>query len=406
MNLPNDCLMEILSWLPAKKTIILKTVNKNFFHLISNSFFNALQARHVKSTNAGILMNRHGWRYISEVLFFDQASNVPPDSMKILSRKMQNLLGSFNGLIFFEGNDYRLYVFNPVTKTIAEIPSPPNVQLHINATLFSRAMCVSSDNGEEFEMIFIARKKNLVTKPHLEEEEEEPFYFTFECMSYSSKYMSWEYIAEIDLGERNIIAEDPVFVNGYIYFLSTTAATDTTSVHPYILAFHVDKRKSEFVPLPEQVQKLDGDSYEVRIAPSSNNNTDGQLCLIQYIKKERVVVWVMMCHSSASSSSSSSSSLSSQGFWRKVHEVDIITLGLGEVDIMTLRFGEDRDKEIGNYILIDGKLLVFSVSMYIYTYDFVEGSLNKVGKHKQGERPRLNPYANTLHSCGKFEQQI
>ena len=93
---------------------------------------------------------------------------------------------------------------------------------------------------------------------------------------------------------------------------------------------------------------------------------------------------MMTCHSSSSS-------------WRKAYEVDILALGLGN-DI--------GNKEIGNYTLINGKLLVFSVLEWICTLDLVDGSLKKVVKHKQGRFPQLKPYANTSHSCGKFDQPI
>ena len=78
-------------------------------------------------------------------------------------------------------------VFNPVTKTIAEISSPPNVQtcMH-NVTHIPLAVCVSSDNGKEFEMIFIAIKVKL----ELEALVATPYPYTMECMSYSSEYMS------------------------------------------------------------------------------------------------------------------------------------------------------------------------------------------------------------------------
>ncbi|XP_039115237.1 uncharacterized protein LOC120250479 [Dioscorea cayenensis subsp. rotundata] len=371
VELNQDCLLEILSWLPAKSICKLRCLNKStsdhyFDHLLQK--LQTLRAR----TDSGIFVHTGSSFSSFKEFFLSSSSGVPPESIEFMLKKSRKIVASSNGLIVFQTNCSStssmgdLCVFNPVLRTLAPISSPPDVSL-VDEPRIS-VTCTSTNDGLEYNIILVTMKPG-----------EHPYEWRtiLECRCYSSKNMSWEYLKAIDdLGRRGINFENPVFVSGSIFWASDTGSY-MRNTDPYILVFDVEKRTSEFMSLPEEAQKISIDNYKIQVAPW----TDKSLCLIQYIKSRAVVIWVM-------------ESPVSRGSWMKVHEVDLVSLGLGDVH-----------QTLDSFTIINSKLLVFTIEDCLYTYSLKDKQMSKLGEHNQGLYPQLRPYANTFHPCGKFENK-
>ncbi|KAJ0964086.1 hypothetical protein J5N97_029208 [Dioscorea zingiberensis] len=362
--LHEDILLEILSWLPAKTIRRLTFLRKDLSHLYTDHLLQRLQTQRVRTTSSGFFLQGYHLFPCKE-FFFDNSSGVPTESLEFIFKNSKNIVASSGGLIVFEnnGNNKSLQgdfcVFNPVLQTFAPIFYPPDILLDIPHI---GAICMSSDDGEEYEMILVTTKWDM-------------WKTILECRRYSSRDMSWEYLKTIDdSGQRNINLENPIFVNGSVYWASDTGSY-MRNVDSYILAFDVEKRSSELVPLPKEVRNMEADSYTIQIAPW----VDGALCLIQYIKLKGMVIWVM-------------ESPPSQISWRKIHEVDMMTLGL-----------INEQQSVGSYIVINSELLVFTIEDWVYSYCLKDGHVNQLGEYNLSRYPKLRPYANTFHPCGRLE---
>ncbi|KAH7692392.1 F-box domain-containing protein [Dioscorea alata] len=372
IELNQDCLLEILSWLPAKNICKLQCLNRSTCNLYSDRLLRKLQTLRAR-TDSGIFVHNSSSLSSFEKFFLHGSSGVPPESIEFMLKNSRKIVASSNGLIVFQttkgvnkSSIGDLCVFNPMLQTLAPISSPPDFSLDDKPRI--GVTCTSASDGLEYNIILVTMK--LGEHPH-------EWRTVLECHRYSSKNMSWEYLKAIDdSGRRSINLENPVFVSGSIYWASDTGSY-MSNTDPYILAFDVEKRTSKLMPLPEEARKVGIDNYMIQVAPWTNKS----LCLIQYIKLRAVVIWVL-------------ESTSSRGSWMKVHEVDLVSLELGDVC-----------QTLGSFTIINGELLVFTAEDCLYVYRLKDKQLKKLGEHNQGLYPQLRPYANTFHPCGKFEHK-
>ncbi|XP_039140413.1 F-box protein CPR1 [Dioscorea cayenensis subsp. rotundata] len=354
---PEDCLMEILQWLPAKTLCKLKTVSKTFLKLISDPFIQTLHANHVKTGISIINITRST---TFEIIPIDHdVFSIPTESLLFLTKYSRKIMATLRGLIVFKSslNDFR--VLNPFTKNFSIISPPPGMLMHY------MVLGLRSINDKDYEMICAINKISKSSgNPALE------------FWRYLSGDMSWEYLAEVDSIVRCIVLHLAVFLSGFVFWPVSFRLNITDGEYQGIV-FDIERRRLESVLLPEEFSRVRIRQIEL----SFTAWPDGSLCMIQNKKKERrIVIWLMR------------SPFSSQMEWIKVHEINLRDFGLkGKPSCHTM---------------IRDELLVFSTNNSVRVYSFYEHSVKKVGRFKESQRDFVIPYVGTFLPCGKVEQSI
>ncbi|RWW38667.1 hypothetical protein BHE74_00056090 [Ensete ventricosum] len=120
--LPDDVLMEILSYLPGKTFFKLLSVCKTFRQLSSNSHFLLSESYHSKAIS-GFFAQRYST--FKSLILIDPYAGLPRSSLDFLRKRNTRILGSAGGLIFISHRNEgsinattgSLFVYNPTRRT-------------------------------------------------------------------------------------------------------------------------------------------------------------------------------------------------------------------------------------------------------------------------------------------------
>ncbi|PRQ48178.1 putative F-box domain, galactose oxidase/kelch, beta-propeller, F-box associated interaction [Rosa chinensis] len=154
-DLPEEIVVNILTWLPVKSLIRFTSVSKRLrFIILSDPKFAESQlkaARQQKTLSRRLLFSTDAPPLELESIHLDDTPSFgEPSSVRKLSLpfhqqpvRFVKLLGSCNGLVFVAFDEKLFYIWNPSFRFFKQLPDPPGFSLFFSIT-FSGVGCVSA----------------------------------------------------------------------------------------------------------------------------------------------------------------------------------------------------------------------------------------------------------------------
>ncbi|XP_074267383.1 F-box protein At4g22390-like [Silene latifolia] len=246
-SLPEDLIMEILSWLPVKTLLRFKSASKSLLNLIISPEFVKLHLRRSLIRNSSVTL-LHWDPFMAFLAYFDfdhpqrpvVQFDVHPDVIKLLEPyRFENSLtfylpmirGICNGVVCFgKANEFVLY--NPATQDYRQIP---RLKRENRKIMFSDVF-VYDCNADDF-MIFSS--VNHSTTPNQND---------FEFYLYSLKDNSWLKIESPPQGLR-VDPSRTHIVNNSLYWVTLKDGLQTKT----IMRFDLSSHRYEEMSTPKQI---------------------------------------------------------------------------------------------------------------------------------------------------------
>ncbi|KDP45805.1 hypothetical protein JCGZ_17412 [Jatropha curcas] len=272
-SLTTDITFDVLSRLPTKRLIELKTVSKGWKQLITNPLFIKVQSQKEEPLSGFFFQQRFQWceidiktiNYIPVKL--KEGIELQNGCFDFLSQEVV-LLTSCNGLICcrscFPFENPSLFVCNPLNREWIKLDWINPDKENSIALAFDPSKDLV-DNSANFKLVRVSQKQA----------EEEGFYFSFDI--YSSETKSWKLSNEICCCNNNFYKNKGVFIGGILHWL-----TDGDQ----ILTFMVENELAWLIstPLP---------STEFNSVPEACiGESEGKLYYI-IISEEGIHVWFL-----------------------------------------------------------------------------------------------------------------
>ncbi|CAL9106672.1 unnamed protein product, partial [Musa acuminata var. zebrina] len=363
--LPDDVLIEILSYLPAKTFFKFLSVCKTFRQLSSNSHFLLSQSYHSKAIS-GFFVQRYST--FRSLLLIDPYAGMPRSSLDCLRNRNTRILGSVGGLVFvwhrndgsFNATTSSLFVYNPARRTRCHLPSPPSKCLRGGIAV--RFMTDINRLTKDYKLVYLSPTGQSSL---------------YHCQVYDSAARAWTMNKQLNCGWRALDLQHPV-VNGETVFWVSTLRTQVV-IDPYVFAFNMRTECTETIELPQEATVRDADT--IGIAEWERRT----ICLIHYGSLSQVfALWLLR------------ETRNGVPRWMKAHEISLGQMGLRKPCYVSSVMLSEVETIM---------LLVFTVYDEVYSYSIQDGDLKKLGSVGIDD-PTLIPYVNLLRPCGEQEELL
>lgn len=378
MEVPQDIVFEIFSWLPAKSICKFTSTCTSLSNFSKEIFFKTKQARNLLGTDDScffIQPDQVSQRYEKRIELLSlpkerPSSGVPYNALAFLSNFVC-VLDSSNGLLLCHTiNDHsiELFICNPIIKSCFFIHTPESLQKTRDFCNINLMLDCSHRSLNDFKVFLF--EVTLDWWPTC-----------YRCNVYYGKEGVWKIMEHSFLpGERAMKFDMPVFYKRALHFISDNTPYITKSspfYKPYIMSYNLENGNSKMLKLPWKAIK---DCYDCNMGifnwgkVSSSNQS---ICLVKLMK----FVFTVWCLSDYESS-----------IWQRVLKIRVKTLGLKE-----------KDPNVTGFMIMNGHLLVFATEKNVYSCDLGDEKfmmVQEIGQHNCGLHPRFIPYSNTLRPCG------
>ncbi|XP_010936498.2 F-box protein At5g07610-like [Elaeis guineensis] len=318
-RLCDDEVSEILSFLPAKSIMKLRTLSRNLLQCSACDHFLLTQSHHTKADSGFFTQPYSGLLNLTPL---DPNAGIPGENLHFLRRTQRVVLASANGLLFCSNQSRSLSslcVYNPVhhIATLRFIPPPTTGEEYHNRLCIAVAVDPMS---RDYKLVC------LTTTP-----EWSSFY---RCRVYVSADNAWKFDRMVDGGPRNLQLEYPVICDGAVYVASTCGTYMRTD--PYVVRFDIEGEGSEILPTPVEAMKTSAYGHEAKIGRWGEKS----LCLITCEGSSIFKLWVMS---------------RDQGniTWAEIYRVSVMEVGIaspGEVDAFILINSDTLELEVNQVL--------------------------------------------------------
>ncbi|ONI24995.1 hypothetical protein PRUPE_2G273800 [Prunus persica] len=394
MEISEDILQYVFSWLPAKPIYRFKAVCKSSSEFSTNKLFAWTQARnlHVKDDSGFFLQPSlsTGFKHRDKVEYHSLPgeqlfSGVPQKSLQSLQNTGSKVLASSNGLILCQNtktpDDRNLFLCNPTTQTWRTIPTPQDLggvnwpkgvvlECNINNP-------ISDPDHQDYMLLIIHPPRDWL--PH------------YECKIYSPKEGRWKEKKVHKFGPRTLHLDMPVYHNGAVHFVSDcrdpSVRRGSVYYRPYIVAYDINNDTTRKLRLPNDARKGSDDTvHNTKLGIfkwGSRKSSSESICLVR-LKKYVFTAWVLRDYDSVS--------------WIRIMKIRVRAMGLME----------PNPNHIAGFTVMNGKTLLFATRKKVYSYNMMGRSqqIEQVCEH-QCQRQYDNycnvcftSYSNTLHPLG------
>ncbi|URD92207.1 hypothetical protein MUK42_00137 [Musa troglodytarum] len=167
--LPDEVLVEIISYLPAKAFFKLLPVCKTFYQLSSDSHFLLSQSLYNKAISGFFI---HSDNILRSFILIDPYAGVPSSNLEFLSNSGAIILGSAGGLVFvllnkdgwFDATTSGICVYNPARGTRCWLPSPPG--RCIRGGIAVRFMNDGDVATKDYKLVYLTRVRGRSSLHH------------------------------------------------------------------------------------------------------------------------------------------------------------------------------------------------------------------------------------------------
>ncbi|XP_004502368.1 F-box protein At5g49610-like [Cicer arietinum] len=380
MELPQDILLEIFSWLSGKSICKFKSCCMSFSNFPEEVNFKIKQARNLlkMEDTCFFIQPEQKCKKIIELHSLPkekQSSGVPNNVLKFLSSSA-SVLASSNGLILCcnisDHDPIELFICNPITKSRCFIPTPESLQENYRKVNINILLDCSNGCVDDYKVYLFENTMEWSPTCYI-------------CKVYHGKEGVWKTMEKSFFpGSRNIKFDMSVLHNGVIYFISDCSpyfGRSSPFYMPYIVSYNLEHGMSTILRLPEEATKgchENNVSCDMGIFKWGKvTNPNGSICLVK-LRECVFNVWFLKdCESSS---------------WQKVLEVRVKALGLKE-----------KDLDVRGFMVMNGDLLIFATENKVYSCG-LSGErfmvVEEICSHNCGYSIRLIPYLDTLRLCG------
>ncbi|RRT48651.1 hypothetical protein B296_00049094 [Ensete ventricosum] len=368
-RLPEDVLVQIISYLPAKVFFKLLPVCKTLCRLSLDSHFLLLQSYRNKTISGIIVI---GENILRSFIRIDHGAGMPNNSLEFLS-KTGSILGSAGGLVFILLEKYEMFrattvgicVCNPARGTQCCLPPP-------SGACFRGGVAVRFINDgdgvtKDYKLVYLTQTYGLTASHH--------------CRVYDSVARAWTMDKEVDFGPQQLNLEDPVVCGDIVYWVSSDLESYVRD-HTYVVAFDVRDECTQIILLPRETVTSFHNIYGITL-------WEGKwLCLIHYGPFTGVFgLWLLK--------KTSSSVLE----WVKMHEISLAQMGFtGKLFFVSY---------VKLIEVATTMMLVFTAHDTVYSYNIKDGgACKKLDSLGLTYFPKLIAYSNTLRPCGDQEELL
>ncbi|XLR20243.1 F-box/kelch-repeat protein At3g06240-like [Arachis hypogaea] len=377
-TMSNDELLEILSWLPAKAVHKHRSTSKLFSELPETPYFVAKQAENSLKKNRPScffiqrddILNHNEHVELHPLPGEELSSGVPENMLGFIARSRLKILSSSNGLLLCL-HGIELFIINPATCSLLDIPLPNHLQQRRNLPSVSMTLECDSD---DYRLILF---------------DNEEWSLHFDCHVYSHKQGAWSLRKNrFFAGSRNLKFDKPVICNGAIHFISDCyryLTEDSTYFRPYIMSYEIkngddedESIETKFLRVPKEARRGSHDnSCHMNIFKWGEVAGYQTICLVR-LRKRVFTVWILTNYESSS--------------WRRIMKVRVKGMGLVE-----------HNPVIRGFTVLNGDL-VFATEKKVYTYGLTSEKymvLSEICDHGCESRfVCFVPYSDTLRPCG------
>ncbi|CAL9008449.1 unnamed protein product [Prunus brigantina] len=391
MEISEDILQYVFSWLPAKPIYRFKAVCKSSSEFSTNKLFAWTQARnlHVKDDSGFFLQPSFstGYKHRDKVKYHSLPgeqlfSGVPQKFLQFLENTGSKVLASSNGLILCQNtktpDDNNLFLCNPTTQTWLTIPTPQDLggvnwpkgvvlECNINNP-------ISDPDHQDYMLLIIHPPRDWL--PH------------YECKIYSPKEGIWKEKKVHKFGPRTLHLDIPVFHNGAVHFVPDCSERwvrrGSVYYRPYIVAYDINNDTTRKLRLPNDARKGSDDTLHNSnlgiFKWGSRKSSSESICLVR-LKKYVFTAWVLRDYDSVS--------------WIRIMKIRVRAMGLME----------PNPNDIAGFTVMNGKTLLFATRKKVYSYNMMGRSqqIEQVCEHQcQYDHWHVcfTSYSNTLHQLG------
>lgn len=331
-SLPDEVIIEILSWLPVKSLLRFRCVAKPWLHLVSLDLnFIKLHLDRSKYTNPNpsiITLGRPPERKNTQLHYAEEYTKCNESIAFDMPFPGYELVATCNGLLCFTDLFPNIInpcfnIWNPLVGGCITISYPPILSAGLSSGVSAVFGFGCNGGVDEFNIVTVLSSewpKSLGFKPHV--------------IMYTIGTNSWRVMDNV---WKNIIPhDDSVFVNGAIHWMALKY-DDLVTVSSLAVAFDVRDEVFREITLPDGVQYR----HEHRLKVGE---LGGLLCLYCSNKKEEIHIWVMKDYGVVSS-------------WEKRFRVQLSSESFHAYFLKPLSIVDDGKiiikKDIGQIILYD-----------------------------------------------------
>ncbi|KAI9095438.1 hypothetical protein K1719_026472 [Acacia pycnantha] len=397
MELPEDLISEIFSWLPAKSICKFKSCSKSISKLTQETEFSLKQSRNSMIRNIDScffiqsLLSRSFFPDIYALPGDEKSSGVPRNFLHFLGQTSSRILASSNGLLLCENlkrGRRQLFICNPITESCVDIPSPNKLIQSPSHSFVKFILQCNHDKGSDVN----SEAYKLILLFHYDRST-----YDYEIETYTPKYGAWKAIGGGFSARRyfGILCTSPLIYKGDLHILLIDVHFYFCCKHdfiPRIVVHQLENGASKFLSLPKEAfENIPRRGLDMRI--SKWGEADESICFLTLVNVSVFTLWVLSDYESSSWSRNLTISLE-----------DIIGPGLNSVTAL-------------GFTIMNGKSLVFATRSGLYKYDLVgERNNNKkagyisnygydpevLGVIQFGLKLSLDviSYSPTLQSCG------
>ncbi|WJX53017.1 hypothetical protein P8452_39064 [Trifolium repens] len=380
-SIPNDILIEISSWLPAKAIHKFRSNDKFFSIFSKDKKFALRQSQNALLNDASSFFIQSDFfeRYHGNIVELhhlsgeDNSSGVSKAVLEYLA-KSAKILSSANGLILCRdttGNSkVQIFISNPATQTWLPIPIPEqlqgmNVDLEFNVIL----ECDDKDNF----MVYFFYDNSEFWSP------------LWDCKVYSIKEGIWkEKEKSLFTGSRSLKFDTAVFHKGNIHFISDSASylvKGSFYYRPYIMSYNFENGTTRMLRVPKGAQRGSDDiNCNMKIFKwKKNTNSTQSICLVR-LSKCVFTIWILTNYEA--------------NLWERILKIRVKAMGVMEEDPIVTGFS-----------VSNGDLLIFATKNKIYSYGLSASNENymkfeEICDHGCDNQVSFTSYSNTMRSCG------
>ncbi|XP_054813282.1 F-box protein At5g65850-like [Prosopis cineraria] len=379
MDMPDDMILEIFSWLPAKSVCKFKCVNK-FYNTVSSedTYFIQKQSQNalLRDDSCFFLQPNSVQRYGAEIEFHqlhskNPISGVSHEFLQFLEYYPScRIVASSKGLILAR-SDKELFICNPITQSWLPVPTPDFLKEYPDADLKLVLECNTEDSNDFMLLLFEAQDE-WASQCH-------------DLKFYSIKEGAWKAIeASFFTGCRPLRFDMHVYHRKAFHFISDCfpfLCNKCPHFRPYIMAYNIEDGSSRMLRIPKEARAGSHDLtcqmgiYKWGKSPSS----DQSICLVR-LRKKVFTVWVLTDYE--------------VNKWRKILKIRVKAMGTKEEDPII----------ITGFTVMNGDRLIFTTEKKIYGYGLrqeIYMKLEEICEHGFGrDATRFTAYSDTLRPCG------
>ncbi|KAI9126849.1 hypothetical protein K1719_002445 [Acacia pycnantha] len=390
MELPEDAMFEIFSWLHAKSIFKFRSCSKSISEFTKKETFALKQAQNFMLEDdssffmQGTFLQNNNYKFKTELHALpgnELSSGIPRSFLQSLDESAL-IIASSNGLLLIQAlgknsSKRKYFICNPVTQLSYSIPTP-YFPLKGGISQYPQVIfAIDCIHDEEYQLIIF--EKNL----------EKSYYV---CKVYLPKEGAWRERQKglfLDDDDYSMLYGSPIFYQGNFNFV--TICYSSKRINYYMSSYNLETGETRSFNFPKAAVEIGGQLVQyknLRIYKWGKvGSSDESICVVSLFEDFVFNIWVFTGYKSSS--------------WLRLMSLSLEEMGL------------ENGSFVYGFTVMNGDSLVFATKWDVYRFVFIgarERRLEKIGEHRVLPQYHSDidfiPHTNTLRSCGAYARDL